>query len=81
MKYCADPFESRCIRASQGALFDLPYCKGDLEDLQKFCKQKRLTLAVPHPQGVRIEDFQAPKGRLALRIGLKRLQDDVINST
>ena len=75
MKYCADPFESRCIRASQGALFDLPYCKGDLEDLQKFCKQKRLTLAVP------IEDFQAPKGRLALRIGLKRLQDDVINST
>ncbi|CAJ1418744.1 unnamed protein product [Effrenium voratum] len=67
LKYCADPFDSRCIRASQGALFDMPYYKGDLEDLQKLCRQKRLTLAVPHPEGTDLRHYEPSQG-LALLV-------------
>jgi len=51
---CMDPFDSRCIRASQGALFDIPHCKGSMEDLQKLCARRRLPLCVSHPQGADI---------------------------
>lgn len=65
---CADPFSSRCIRASQGALFNIPHCKGNMEDLQKLCRRGQLTLSVPHPAGVDVSSdaYEPPKGQALL---------------
>ncbi|CAK9063397.1 unnamed protein product [Durusdinium trenchii] len=45
----------------------MPYFKGDLEVLQKFCRAQRLTLASPHIHGTRLQDFQAHGVALLLR--------------
>mmetsp|Transcript_42955 Transcript_42955/g.93526 ORF Transcript_42955/g.93526 Transcript_42955/m.93526 type:complete len:283 (-) Transcript_42955:49-897(-) len=51
LPHCADPFDAKCIRASQGALFEIPHRRGNMEDLQRLCKRRGLQLSVPHPQG------------------------------
>eukprot|EP00439_Symbiodinium_sp_Y106_P014324 s8568_g2.t1 len=65
---CGDPFSSRCLRASQGALFNIPHCKGNMEDLHKLCRRGHLTLSVPHPAGVDVssEAYEPPKGQALL---------------
>ena len=37
-----DPFDQACVRASQGALFYLPYHYGRLSELATFCAAERL---------------------------------------
>eukprot|EP00928_Gymnodinium_smaydae_P035920 TRINITY_DN25195_c0_g1_i1.p1 TRINITY_DN25195_c0_g1~~TRINITY_DN25195_c0_g1_i1.p1 ORF type:complete len:298 (+),score=56.94 TRINITY_DN25195_c0_g1_i1:42-896(+) len=65
---CADPFEALCIRASQGALFDLPFARGTHRDLRHLCKQKGLELCVSHGRGADIgaPDYVPPKRGIAL---------------
>merc|ERR1712216_983459 len=57
-----------CIRASQGALFELPHAKGTLEDLRKLCQRSNLQLCVSHGQGTDIgsADYDPPPNGLAL---------------
>ena len=38
---CADPFDPVCIRASQGALFDLPYRVGSIENALKHARRSK----------------------------------------
>eukprot|EP00931_Biecheleriopsis_adriatica_P032793 TRINITY_DN19090_c0_g1_i1.p1 TRINITY_DN19090_c0_g1~~TRINITY_DN19090_c0_g1_i1.p1 ORF type:complete len:300 (+),score=45.32 TRINITY_DN19090_c0_g1_i1:53-901(+) len=65
---CMDPFDSRCIRASQGALFDMPHCRGSLEELTKLCSRRRLPLCVAHSRGVDIgsPEYQPSPNGMAL---------------
>lgn len=51
---CVDPWHPLCIRASQGALFELPYMKGNYTDLLQLCKKKGLQFSVSHSGGVDI---------------------------
>merc|ERR1719277_94621 len=51
---CADPFDVRCVRASQGALFEVPHYRGKLKDLERLCRKNKLQLCVPHPAGIDI---------------------------
>lgn len=65
---CADPFDPQCIRASQGALFEIPHFFGNMGELQKLCNQKRLPLHVSHSEGVDLDSvsFKAPPRGMAL---------------
>jgi len=40
LPHCVDPFSPSCIRASQGALFEIPHVRGKMEDLLKLCRKK-----------------------------------------
>lgn len=68
LPHVVDPFHPRCIRASQGALFDLPYCKGTLTDLRTLCKAHRLPLCVSHSEGTDVGSaaYRPPKNGMAL---------------
>mmetsp|Transcript_25513 Transcript_25513/g.69617 ORF Transcript_25513/g.69617 Transcript_25513/m.69617 type:complete len:279 (-) Transcript_25513:77-913(-) len=68
LPHCVDPFHPVCVRASQGALFEIPHCRGTMEDLQKLCKAKRLPLCVSHSDGTDIGStaYEPPKRGLAL---------------
>ncbi|CDJ68001.1 hypothetical protein, conserved [Eimeria necatrix] len=48
---CPDVFNPLAIRASQGALFWLPYRRGSAEELIQLCRAKELALCVPHESG------------------------------
>lgn len=48
---CADPFDPLVVRASQGALFDLPYSVGTHVELSRLRRQKGLQLCVSHARG------------------------------
>lgn len=63
-----DPFDAPCLRASQGALFELPHCLGKIEDLKRLCRSKRLTLCVSHSAGTDIgsASYELPPNGLAL---------------
>lgn len=65
---CADPFDQKCIRASQGALFEIPHARGTMEDLHRLCERLRLQLCVSHSQGADIgrADYDPPPDGLAL---------------
>lgn len=65
---CVDPFDAKCVRASQGALFELPHARGTIQDLSDLCRRKRLQLCVSHAQGVDIggADYMPPAHGLAL---------------
>lgn len=41
-----------CVFLPQGALFWLPYRRGTALELVKFCREKNLTICVPHSHGV-----------------------------
>jgi len=65
---CCDPFHWRCVRASQGALFEIPFCKGTMEDLQRLCRRKKIALCVSHTDGADIGTaaYQPPENGMAL---------------
>lgn len=65
---CVDPFDAKCVRASQGALFELPHTRGTVEDLRTLCQRLRLQLCVSHAQGADIggADYEPPPHGLAL---------------
>eukprot|EP00747_Dinoflagellata_sp_TGD_P178545 gnl/TRDRNA2_/TRDRNA2_27620_c0_seq1.p1 gnl/TRDRNA2_/TRDRNA2_27620_c0~~gnl/TRDRNA2_/TRDRNA2_27620_c0_seq1.p1 ORF type:complete len:303 (-),score=43.42 gnl/TRDRNA2_/TRDRNA2_27620_c0_seq1:75-983(-) len=65
---CADPWSARCMRASRGALFEIPHIKGTHEDLQQLCRRKRLRLCVSHGHGVDIgsPEYEPPHHGMAL---------------
>jgi len=64
----ADPFDPLCIRASQGALFEIPHRRGSMATLQKLCKARRLPLCVSHSEGTDIGSaaYQPPQTGMAL---------------
>jgi len=68
LPHCADPFHPRCVRASQGALFELPHLRGSMEDLQKLCRRKKIPLCVSNPRGIDIgsPDYEPPAKGMAL---------------
>lgn len=49
---CPDIFNPLAIRASQGALFWLPYRRGTVKELIELCKAKDLAICVPHEGGI-----------------------------
>lgn len=51
---CPDIFNPLAIRASQGALFWLPYCRGGVDDLMELCRAKDLAVCVPHKHGISV---------------------------
>jgi len=65
---CCDPWHPTCIRASQGALFEIPFLRGTMDRLQKFCAKKDLELCVSHHDGADIgsASYQPPPKGLAL---------------
>lgn len=65
---CADPFDPLCMRASQGALFDLPFGRGNHANLQQLCRLSGLRLCVSNARGtdIRSESFTAPPRGVAL---------------
>mmetsp|Transcript_126219 Transcript_126219/g.392926 ORF Transcript_126219/g.392926 Transcript_126219/m.392926 type:complete len:279 (-) Transcript_126219:121-957(-) len=65
---CVDPFHPTCVRASQGALFEIPHCRGTVDDLQRLCKAKRLALCASHSDGTDIGSaaYGPPKHGIAL---------------
>jgi len=62
-----DPFDPLCIRASQGALFEIPHRRGSMAELQKLCKARRLPLCVSHSEGTDIGSaaYQPPQAGMA----------------
>mmetsp|Transcript_23263 Transcript_23263/g.65776 ORF Transcript_23263/g.65776 Transcript_23263/m.65776 type:complete len:285 (+) Transcript_23263:60-914(+) len=68
LPHCVDPFHPRCVRASQGALFEIPFGRGSMEDLQKMCRRKRITLCVSHASGIDIGSaaYDPPPNGVAL---------------
>lgn len=56
------------MRASLGALFEIPFYRGTLDDLTELCAKKGLQLCVSHPQGVDIggADYKPPPRGVAL---------------
>lgn len=52
---CVDPFHPIALRASQGALFHLPYQFSTWKETQEFAKQHRLALASVHHQGESVD--------------------------
>lgn len=65
---CADPFDPKSVRASQGALFELPYLRGNIKDLQSLCHKRSLQLCVSHSAGVDIgsASYESPAHGMAL---------------
>eukprot|EP00927_Polykrikos_kofoidii_P003750 TRINITY_DN11513_c0_g2_i2.p1 TRINITY_DN11513_c0_g2~~TRINITY_DN11513_c0_g2_i2.p1 ORF type:complete len:305 (+),score=45.16 TRINITY_DN11513_c0_g2_i2:124-1038(+) len=65
---CADPFDPLAIRASQGAIFDLPFRRGSYTALQQLCERKGLQLCVSHSAGVDIgsRSYRPPPQGVAL---------------
>ncbi|PHJ25489.1 family rna methyltransferase [Cystoisospora suis] len=55
---CPDVFSPLAIRASQGALFWMPYCRGTWEELLKFSADHKLLVCVPHGRGRSIESIE-----------------------
>lgn len=49
---CPDIFCPLSIRASQGALFWLPYRRGGVDELAQFCRAKDLAICVPRADGI-----------------------------
>ncbi|KAL8271750.1 hypothetical protein Esti_004345 [Eimeria stiedai] len=49
---CPDVFNPLAIRASQGALFWLPFRRGRQDELVQFCREKNLAICAPHPEGI-----------------------------
>ncbi|CDJ57270.1 hypothetical protein, conserved [Eimeria maxima] len=49
---CPDIFNPLAIRASQGALFWLPYRRGTVKELIQLCNDKDLAICVPHEGGI-----------------------------
>lgn len=54
LPHCADPFHPVSLRASQGALFEIPHLEGTHDDLKKLCLRRGLQLCVSHSSGVDI---------------------------
>ncbi|CDJ49362.1 hypothetical protein, conserved [Eimeria brunetti] len=52
---CPDIFNPLTIRASQGALFWLPYRRGSVKELIELCKAKDLAICVPHEEGIPVQ--------------------------
>ncbi|XP_022590966.2 uncharacterized protein LOC34619334 [Cyclospora cayetanensis] len=48
---CPDVFNPLAIRASQGALFWLPYRFGSIAELVQLCKEQDLAVCIPHEKG------------------------------
>ena len=50
----ADPYNPNCIRASQGALFSLPFCLTDNVSLMEFLERHRIGIIVTSPGSERL---------------------------
>jgi hypothetical protein len=68
---CGDPFDPVCLRASQGALFDLPYRVGSIENALKHSRRLRnslkLKLVVGKPSPIRIGTIDPDLSEARLR--------------
>ncbi|PFH34579.1 hypothetical protein BESB_066120 [Besnoitia besnoiti] len=52
LPHCPDIFSPLGIRASQGALFWLPYRKGTWDEFLNFAAEQQLLICVPHRSGI-----------------------------
>ncbi|KAL8430685.1 hypothetical protein Efla_003667 [Eimeria flavescens] len=62
---CPDIFNPLAIRASQGALFWLPFRRGSFEELVALCRAKDLAICVPDSSGIPVTTagiFETKKG-------------------
>jgi hypothetical protein len=59
---CADPFDPVCIRSSQGALFQIPYRVGSIENALKHSRKIPGILKLKHVPG------QCPKTTLGIHV-------------
>jgi hypothetical protein len=66
---CGDPFDPACIRSSQGALFELPYRVGSIENALKHARKVSTTLKLKAVEGA----------KPAVRIGI--MNADLTEST
>ncbi|CBZ52397.1 conserved hypothetical protein [Neospora caninum Liverpool] len=70
---CPDVFNPLGIRASQGALFWLPYRRGSWDEFVKFTTEQNLLICVPHEAGI---DVQSSKVSRSSYKGICLLIDD-----
>ncbi|KFG61918.1 TrmH family RNA methyltransferase [Toxoplasma gondii RUB] len=55
---CPDVFNPLAIRASQGALFWLPYRRGSWDDFVKFTSEQDLLICIPHEAGLDVHSSE-----------------------
>eukprot|EP00929_Paragymnodinium_shiwhaense_P058244 TRINITY_DN29160_c0_g1_i4.p1 TRINITY_DN29160_c0_g1~~TRINITY_DN29160_c0_g1_i4.p1 ORF type:complete len:284 (-),score=56.32 TRINITY_DN29160_c0_g1_i4:381-1232(-) len=65
-----DPWDPLVIRASQGALFDLPWRQGSYQSLHYFCERHGLQLCVSHANGADLgsPSYKPPRKGVALML-------------
>ncbi|ORM40318.1 Protein RAE1 [Babesia sp. Xinjiang] len=62
LKGTADPFDWKVSYITGGLQFMLPYQKGDIRALKKFCKNHKLTPIVAHLEGKEVDQLKITQG-------------------
>ncbi len=68
LDHSVDLFNDKVIRASRGASFLLPYCRGNLKEFDTFAKKNHLTVFVADVTGHDVREISGPK-KAALLLG------------